>query len=82
MLTLHKHLTSFIKPFAPARTLSLSVVRADDDELTQAIEGQYASSDYHWQLEATPDADRLDRFWTGVEDDLKHDPNWTDFSSD
>ncbi len=83
MLSLKKHIAKFKNPFLPsAHQLSLSTVQADDDELTQSIENQYSSSDYHWQLEVAPDTDTLNRFWSGVEDDLKHDPNWIDFNAD
>lgn len=83
MLSLKKHITQLKNPFQTSNhQLALTVVSADDDELTQAIDQQYASSDYHWQLETTPDTDKLERFWNRVEDDLQHDPNWIDFSKD
>ena len=59
--------------------LRLSPLPADDDELIHAIEDPVNDV---WQLEATPDTRELNEFWTGVEDDLKHDPSWFTFASD
>ena len=77
MLHLKTHKFSHHHSNSPAG-LHLSPVPSDDDELIQAIE---ADTDV-WQLEAVPDTNALDQFWTGVEDDLKHDPSWFTFASD
>lgn len=60
-------------------TLQLSPVMSDSDELIQAIEDEHRKD--NWQLDAT-DAQSLDEFWTGVENDLKKDPGWFTFADD
>jgi hypothetical protein len=59
------------------RHLKLSAVAHEDDELITAIEHDH--DDEVWTLEKTPDVARLDEFWTGVEEDLKKDPEWFSF---
>ena len=59
--------------------LRLSPVRSEDDELIHAIEDPINDI---WRLEATPDTRELNQFWTGVEEDLKHDPTWFNFTDD
>ncbi len=60
--------------------LELSPVRGDGDELIEAIEHDHEEA--NWTLDNTPDVQRLDEFWTHVEDDLKKDPDWFDFAED
>jgi len=81
MLSLHKHIKHHIfKFFAPAHQLQFSPVSADNDELTQAIEADYKSTDRNWHLEPHPDVRQLDEFWTQVQQDLHADPTWHRFS--
>ena len=75
---LHLKTHKFTFPHGSTPQLHLSPVVSDNDELIQAIE---ADNDV-WQLEAVPDTNALDQFWTGVEDDLKHDPSWFTFATD
>lgn len=77
---LHLKTHKFTLPHVGASPqLHLSPLPADDDELIHAIEDPVNDI---WQLEATPDTRELNEFWTGVEDDLKHDPSWFTFASD
>lgn len=75
---LHLKTHKFTFPHSNTAALHLSPVVSDADELIQAIE---ADNDV-WQLEAMPDTNALDQFWTGVEDDIKHDPTWFTFATD
>jgi hypothetical protein len=59
--------------------MQLSPVESDSDELIQAIEEEHRKE--NWQLDAT-DAQSLDEFWSGVEADLKNDPEWFKFADD
>lgn len=52
----------------------------DDDELTQAIAADPVDHDNEWTLEERPDVSELESFWSEVTQDLKKDPEWTDFS--
>ncbi len=61
------------------RPLTLSAVCSEDDELIQDIE---QSTEQPWELVEVPDVQQLDQFWTGVEDDLKKDPEWFTFAED
>ncbi len=81
MLTLH-HSHHLPLPHLKHSTgkLALSPVQSDGDELIESIEQEQANDTI--QLENTPDIERLDEFWTGVEEDLKKDPGWFDFADD
>lgn len=60
--------------------MTLGDVVEDHDELIESIEK--AREDDTIQLENTPNIEQLDAFWTGVQDDLKHDPTWYDFAEE
>ncbi len=75
---LHLKTHKFTFPRSNTAALHLSPVVSDVDELIQAIE---ADNDV-WQLDAVPDTNALDQFWSGVEDDIKHDPSWFTFAAD
>lgn len=60
--------------------LALSPVASDGDELIASLEQEQANDTI--QLENTPDVAQLDEFWSGVEGDLKKDPEWFDFTND
>ena len=62
--------------------LQLAPIPADDDELTQAIAADPMDHDDNWTLDERPDTSALESFWSEVTDDLKKDPEWTDFSHD
>lgn len=49
-----------------AQPLRLSPIYAENDELIQAIDTQAERNDDLWQLEATPDVDNLQQFWSNV----------------
>ena len=78
MLQLKTHKFTFPHVGA-SQPLQLSPVPIDDDELIHAIEDPVNDV---WQLEATPDTSQLNEFWSGVEEDLKHDPSWFSFAED
>lgn len=78
MLKLHR--TFSLSPFSQSsRRLKLSAVHHEDDELIAAIERDRTGE--VWTLDKTPDVTGLDEFWTGVEEDLKKDPDWFSFSN-
>lgn len=80
MLKLHHSLLPHLPELSlGAHAMQLSPVESDADELIQAIEEEHRKDS--WQLDAT-DAQSLDEFWTGVENDLKHDPEWFSFADD
>lgn len=51
----------------------------EDDELIQAIEAEHETT---WTLDVAPDAEKLDEFWSGVQEDLESDPTWFKFADD
>ena len=77
-----KHSSHFHLPFArhSTRRIALSAETSEKDELIQVIEEAHDGE--QWQLSPVPDVAQLDEFWTGVEDDLKADPTWIDFSDE
>lgn len=81
MLQLH-HAHRFPIPHLThsAHKLVLSPVSSENDELIMAIEQEHASN--NWTLENNPDVAGLDDYWTHVEEDLKKDPEWFNFSED
>jgi hypothetical protein len=80
MLHLHHSLLPHLPSLSHgSHVLQLSPVTSDNDELIQAIEEEHRKDS--WQLDAT-DAQSLDEFWTGVEEDLKKDPEWFTFADD
>ena len=79
MLHLKKHLTFFTPSTPVSHQLVLTPVLDDDDELIQEINAAHEEA---WQLEKTLDSGVLESFWSGVQRDLKQDPDWVDFSRD
>jgi len=67
--------------FPSLHSMQLSPVADDDDELTAAIVNDPMDHDDNWQL-GDPDTKELEKFWSTVEEDVKNDPEWTDFSKD
>ena len=64
------------------RTMHLSNVPADEDELAQAITRDPVDHDDNWQLTDRPDTDELEQYWTTVEEEIKSDPEWIDFAKE
>lgn len=59
--------------FRPTRAsrLQFAPIRTDySDELLRAID---EADGEQWHLEAMPDVESLDRFWSSVEEDLRQD---------
>lgn len=54
-------------PSFSGRSLQLSPVVAEDDELIAAIDSEAIRHDDTWQLEATADAENLQQFWASVD---------------
>lgn len=80
MLKIHRNLLPhFSEQPKFAHEMAFSPVEDDGDELIQAIEQDRTRGD--WQYDSN-DAESLVAFWSGVEDDLKNDPEWVDFSED
>lgn len=77
MLTLSHHL--FGRHHATTHSVKFAQAPAENDELINAIDSDH---DATWTLDSTPDAHKLDEFWTGVEQDLKKDPEWFNFSDE
>lgn len=78
MLKLRKHFWS--SPFSQSpKRLQLSAVHHEDDELIAAIEEERKKD--QWTLDRSPDVVELDKFWSGVSEDLKKDPNWFKFEN-
>lgn len=76
----HFHLPRISLP--SKRILALSPIRAEKDELIQAIDDARNNRDDNWTLTSTPDTDQLAQFWQGVERDIQNDPEWIRFSDD
>lgn len=62
----HSHHFHLPKMRFHAQPLRLSPIYAENDELIQAIDTQAERNDDLWQLEATPDVDNLQQFWSNV----------------
>ena len=77
MLKVHNHPTNFT-----AQSPALSAAQAEDDELITAIDSDHKDADNAWQLTNDPDAEGIDSFWAGVQNDLQKDPDWYSFSND
>ena len=75
----HKHHLDFPHITFPMHPMQLSPVADDDDELTAAIVNDPDAHDDNWVL-GDPDNQELEKFWTSVEDDVRHDPEWFRFS--
>lgn len=71
----HLHLPHMTASRAP----QLSPILSEHDELIQDIEQSIGEP---WELADTPDVQGLDSFWSGVQDDLRHDPQWFSFAED
>lgn len=52
----------------------------ESDELIASIDDEHRRGVI--TLDPIPDVQQLDRFWSGVEDDLRHDPGWFSFADD
>lgn len=76
----HMHLPEIKFDMQPP--LELEPVLADDDELTLAIGADPIDHDDNWSLDERPDTSQLESFWSEVTDDLKSDPDWTDFAKE
>lgn len=62
--------------------VTLPVDDNDNDELLAAIDQEHEIADKNWQLTDAPDVPELESFWSGVEQDLRNDPEWFNFASD
>lgn len=60
--------------------VTLPIEDDDQDELMAAIADDHRLADNNWQLTDTPDVPELESFWSGVEQDLKNDPEWYSFA--
>ncbi len=60
--------------------LKLSRPTPENDELITAIDADSAVHDDNWQLSEHPDTKQLTEYWTEVEEDIKHDPEWQKIS--
>lgn len=82
MLALKKHFNlSLPISLTASQHLRLSPVVDEPDELIEDINSQSVTHDDTWALTPTPDTEELDKFWTGVEQDITHDPDWIDMNS-
>lgn len=79
----HKHHLDFPHlQFNLMQPMQLSPVMADDDELSQAIDRDQEYQENDWELAERPDSQQLENFWSEVQRDVRHDPDWVDFSRD
>ena len=78
MLKIHHNFSLFSPLNQSSRRVRLGTVAHEDDELITAIEH---GSDEVWTLDKSPDVAKLDEFWSGVEEDLKKDPDWFSFDN-
>lgn len=79
----HKHHLDFPHmSFSMPRGMELSPVAADDDELAQAIDNDVRVQENDWELVERPDTVELEEFWRHVQDDVRTDPDWIDFSKE
>lgn len=78
------HSRHFHMPHVDLHTtrMELSPVLADDDELSLAIDNEVSARENDWELEERPDTTQLDAFWSEVQQDIRKDPDWVDFSKD
>lgn len=67
---------------SPLELAPIPIVDTDNDELTQAIRSDPIDHDNDWKLDERPDVNELESFWAEVTDDLKKDPEWTDFAKE
>lgn len=58
------------------KQMQFEPVSNEDDELIQSIDGQLDQHDDNWQLTETPDSAELEDYWSKVETDIAHDPEW------
>ncbi len=75
--TFHLSIPTF--GLASTRSLQLSPVPDDGDELTQAVAADTVDHDDNWVLGERPDEAELDAFWDTVEKDIQKDPSWFKF---
>lgn len=75
----HNHRLHFL-PVSSSTGLTLSPVCDEPDELIASIDNEHQKG--VMTLDPVPDAQQLYRFWSGVEEDLRHDPNWFAFTDD
>lgn len=77
------HIRHSLLPTLPSftsRQVALSPVRRERDELIESIEQEKDAGMI--TLENVTDAEGLDQFWSGVQQDLKSDPTWYSFADD
>lgn len=81
MLRIHRKLQLKLPqaPISLAR-MQFSPVVVDNDELSQAISDEQQHHE-HWDLTDGIDAQKLDDFWTEVQQDVEKDPKWFNFAS-
>lgn len=82
MLTIKKPLFHLGLPELTAKSMQLSPVVSDGDELLEAIDNTINDHDDNWRLEPTPDTDELEEGWRRISDDIAHDPEWVWFKDD
>ena len=79
----HKHHLDFPHlTFPLTHGMQFSPVMADDDDLIQDIHQAIAQKDDNWELDERPDTNQLEQFWSRVEEDVLHDPEWVHFAQD
>ena len=62
--------------------LIFTPIAQEDDELIYAINNDVSLHDNNWTLSSAPDVAGLDQFWSGVERDIRDDPQWIRFSDE
>lgn len=63
-------------------SMHFTPVPDDADELSTAIAHDPLAHDNQWELVERPDTTELEAYWTKVEDDIQHDPEWFSFTDD
>lgn len=58
------------------KQMEFEPVTTDNDELIESIDNQLDQHDDNWQLTETPDSAELEDYWSKVETDIAHDPEW------
>ena len=76
----HFSLPHLTLPAAPVQFQPVPIT--DDDELARAIVDDTIEHDNQWELSERPDMGELTKFWSEVEEDVAHDPEWFKFSED
>lgn len=68
--------------FSLPHVMELSRPAEDSDELARAISNDPEDHDNNWELTDHPDTTELEQYWEKVEEDIKNDPEWINFSED